>query len=207
MTMTAPAARAAARWTLRALSVALFGLVLAALAVLIVIPKVTHGSALTVLTGSMSPRLPVGSVVVERPVDPQTLKIGDIATYHQRDGDYVTHRIVAIDRSAGPISFTFQGDANRSPDPTPVPATAIHGKVWFHVPYLGSVQDALHSHGVGLITLIAGLGVFSVFEIGSGLRDQRRAKRQATPLAAPLPAAPASEADGAALNLQEAGRG
>jgi len=196
--MAPPVARAAARWTLRALSVAFFGLVLAALAILIAIPKVTHGSALTVLTGSMSPKLPVGSVVVERPVDPQTLKVGDIATYQQRDGNYVTHRIVAIDNGGGPISLTCQGDANRSPDPTPVPATAIHGKVWFHVPYLGSVQDALHSHGAGLITLIAGLGVFSVFEIASGLRDQRRARRQAT---APL------AASAAALNLQEAGRG
>ncbi|MGN6129547.1 MAG: hypothetical protein ACTHOK_04325, partial [Nocardioidaceae bacterium] len=44
----------------------------ATLVVLVVIPRATHGSALTVLTGSMTPEIPVGSVVVVRPVDPGT---------------------------------------------------------------------------------------------------------------------------------------
>ena len=43
---------------------------LSAVVVLVVLPKVIGGQALTVETGSMTPTLPVGSIVVERPADP-----------------------------------------------------------------------------------------------------------------------------------------
>jgi signal peptidase len=47
----------------------LLAVIVGALAVLTVVPRAVHGSALTVLTGSMTPTIPVGSVVVVRPVD------------------------------------------------------------------------------------------------------------------------------------------
>ena len=49
------AARAAARWVTRLVLLALALLVAAALAILVVIPRATHGTAMTVLTGSMTP--------------------------------------------------------------------------------------------------------------------------------------------------------
>ena len=98
-------------------------LVVGALTVVVVLPRATHGTALTVLTGSMTPGIPVGSVVVVRPVDPGTLKVGDIATYQVKPGkpDYITHRIRKIDTSTTPTSFIFKGDANRGADLNPVP--------------------------------------------------------------------------------------
>src|SRR4051812_26579357 len=135
---TTTRSRTTVRWTVRVLLVALLALLSFAIAVLLVLPRATHGVALTVLTGSMTPLIPVGSVVVDRPVDPGTLHIGDIATYQKTPGkaEYITHRIIAIDPSKTPTLFTFKGDANRGPDVQPVPATAIRGKVWFHVPHL-----------------------------------------------------------------------
>jgi signal peptidase len=151
----------------------------AAVAVLVVIPRATHGAALTVLTGSMTPGIPVGSVVVDRPVDPRTLEVGDIATYQKSPGvdEYITHRIVAIHPETTPITFTFKGDANRGADITPVPATAIRGQVWFHVPYIGAIRDGLQSHGTrGLVlaVVLVGLGGYSVFQVVGGVRQQRR---------------------------------
>ncbi|WP_183407173.1 signal peptidase I [Nocardioides marmorisolisilvae] len=156
---------------------ALFGLVvLGAVAVLIVLPRATHGSALTVLTGSMTPAIPVGSVVLDRPVDTRTLQVGDIATYQAKPGvaEFITHRIVRIDRSTVPASFIFKGDANRGADADPVPATAIRGRVWFHLPYLGAVRDALHgTSGLGLLAML-GLGGYSIAQFWSLLRERRR---------------------------------
>ncbi len=63
---------ALARWTLRFVLLALAGVVVAALVVLVVSPAPLTGSAMTVLTGSMTPTIPVGSVVMVRPVDPAT---------------------------------------------------------------------------------------------------------------------------------------
>jgi signal peptidase len=118
-------------------------------------------------------------VVIDRPVDPRTLKVGDIATYQKAPGvdEYITHRVAAIHTETTPITFTFKGDANRGADIDPVPATAIRGQVWFHVPYLGTVRDGLQSHGTRGLTLaavLALLGGYSVVQIAGGLRDGRR---------------------------------
>ncbi|HET9858233.1 MAG TPA: signal peptidase I, partial [Nocardioidaceae bacterium] len=101
------------------------------LGILLVLPAATHGAALTVLTGSMTPQISVGSVVLVRPVDTRTLQVGDIATYQAEPGkeEFITHRIVDIDTSTEPTSFTFKGDANKGPDIDPVPAGAIRGEV------------------------------------------------------------------------------
>jgi signal peptidase len=158
------------------LASALLLLILAAVAIVVVIPKATHGAALTVLSGSMTPDIPVGSVVVDRPVDPGTLHVGDIATYQKAPGvnEYITHRIIKIDASKTPTMFTFKGDANRGPDIAPVPATAIRGKVWFHVPYLGSFRDAIHTkRGVGAIATIL-LAIYALFQLGSWFGDRRK---------------------------------
>jgi hypothetical protein len=113
---------------------------------------------------------------VDRPVDPGTLHVGDIATYQKAPGVnvYITHRIIKIDASKSPTMFTFKGDANRGPDINAVPATAIRGKVWFHVPYLGSIRDAIHTkRGVGGIAALV-LALYALFQFGSWFGDRRR---------------------------------
>jgi signal peptidase I len=174
--MTFKSWRRIATWMIRLLLLVVLGFIVAAVAVLTVIPRATHGVALTVLTGSMTPGIPVGSVVVDRPVDPGTLHLGDIATYQKEPGkaEYITHRIVKIDASQTPTMFTFKGDANRGPDITPVPATAIRGKVWFHVPYLGAIRDSLHTKGglAGVAMLL--LAGYAFYQGTSALKDRHK---------------------------------
>ena len=65
---------------------------------LIVVPRVSGGVRSTVLSGSMRPTVPEGSVVVVRDVAADDLRVGDVITYQLRSGDptLVTHRIVGI---------------------------------------------------------------------------------------------------------------
>jgi len=88
-----------------------------------------------VLSGSMEPALPVGGVVFIKPVEPADIGPGSIIAY--RSGELlITHRVVdVIDESE--LSFITKGDANESPDLSPVPAASVVGKVIFDVPYLG----------------------------------------------------------------------
>jgi signal peptidase I len=169
-------ARATARWVTRLVLLALALLVLAALAIIIVIPRATHGTALTVLSGSMTPTIAVGSIVVVRPVDPGTLHVGDIATYQKAEGkaEFITHRVVKIDDSTSPPQFTFKGDANRGADIDPVSAKQIRGEVWFHVPYLGAIRDGLHGKGgVSLLAMLV-LGGYALSQISGAWTDRRR---------------------------------
>ena len=114
-----------------------------------VVPAVVGGHTLTVLSGSMAPRLPVGSVVVDKPADPATLRVDDIITYELGD-DLITHRIVAIKQTADGPLFTTQGDANEIADTKPVAASQIRGRLWYVVPYIGTVRGFLLSRA-GLI--------------------------------------------------------
>jgi signal peptidase I len=141
----------------------------------VVIPRATQSQAMTVLTGSMTPGIPVGSVVMVRPVDTGTLRVGDVATYQSEPGKpvYITHRILKIDSSTTPTSFIFKGDANRGADITPVSAKAIRGEVWFHVPYLGAIRDGLHGKGgVSLVAMLV-LAGYALSQVGAGMKERR----------------------------------
>jgi signal peptidase len=177
------------RWGSRVLFTAVVAGVLALIAVLLVIPRLTNGAALTVLTGSMSPDIPAGSVVVIRPADPGTLRVGDVATYQVSPGRevFITHRIVRIDDSTSPASFVFKGDANRGEDNDPVPAGAIRGEVWFHVPHLGAVRDSLQgTAGLGLLAMLL-LGGYAVAQVLSALRERRATRDEHRPSGGPDP--------------------
>jgi signal peptidase I len=179
--MTARSWRRIGAWLSGLLLVTLLGLVAVAAAVLVVIPRATHGVALTVLTGSMTPKLPVGSVVIDRSVDTRTLRVGDVATYQKAPGraEYITHRIVAINDRTTPRTFTFKGDANRGPDADPVPATAIRGKVWLDVPYLGSARDSLRGgslRGLAIAAAVLALGGYAVAQFVGAARQHRRGR-------------------------------
>ncbi|MDR3359184.1 MAG: signal peptidase I, partial [Bifidobacteriaceae bacterium] len=139
----------------RALSTGLLiGLVLLAGAVAVV-PAVTGGKALTVLSGSMEPAFSPGDLIVVAGVkNAMDLKVGDIITYMPNPGesDLITHRIIGKGASGeGEIMFTTQGDDNPAPD-EPVLAKQVRGKYLFHIPYLGYVSDWGSRHAAWAVT-------------------------------------------------------
>src|SRR5215213_3108088 len=126
--------------TLRRVVAWVLGLVLAAGTAtalgIAIFPVVTGGAALAVLSGSMSPGLPVGGMAFVRPVDAATLEPGDVITFQRQPGapELVTHRVLAVDDADGSPVFTTKGDANEDADLDPVPASAVRGKIWFGLP-------------------------------------------------------------------------
>lgn len=102
---------------------------------------------LSVQTGSMSPAIKVGDLVVTRRVLPSKIKVGDIVTFREPTGSYLvfTHRVVAIEHSAGGPLLITKGDRNDHPDPWKVHYTADAWKLETTVPYAGNVFDWIHS--------------------------------------------------------------
>jgi signal peptidase len=159
---------------------------LALLVATVAVPKVTGSTPYTVLTGSMRPGVPPGSLVVTRPVEAEDLKVGDAITYQIRSGEpeVVTHRISAVSRTlGGETLFTAQGDANPVPDDKPVKAGQIRGMVWYSLPLLGYVNSWLtgeqHIWAVGIS--VALLLAYSAFMCTAAVVESRRSKRQAAP--------------------------
>lgn len=117
----------------------IYNLLIAVLAVLlmaVLISKlVFHLEMKAVLTGSMSPDLPVGSLILISPIEYEHIRIGDDITFI-RDANLtlVTHRVISKNDTTQEI--TTQGIANNLPD-RPTSYQNVVGKVIFHLPYAG----------------------------------------------------------------------
>ncbi|WP_035743397.1 signal peptidase I, partial [Arthrobacter sp. MA-N2] len=110
-------------------------------------PRVLGYQTSTMLTGSMSPLINPGDVVVTVPVSVHDLKVGDIITYHipVEDQRVETHRIIDLAvNNQGTATVRTKGDANNGADPWT--ATLAGGQVdrqVFTIPYLGNAIRAL----------------------------------------------------------------
>jgi len=125
-----------------AVTAALVGATLVVAAVWLV-PRITGTTSLTVLTGSMDPSIPPGSLVYVRPTDPRGVEVGDIITFQAREGEaLITHRVTeVIDSPSDGLSFRTKGDANEADDPWTTSAGRVVGEVAFRVPYVGRLSQ------------------------------------------------------------------
>jgi len=179
---TAPKEKGLGHYLSVAISLAVFLIVVALAAVLIVIPKVSGSIPLTVLTSSMEPSLPPGTLIIVQPVDVTDLKIGDVATYQISSGrpGVITHRITEVNStSAGGLSFTFKGDNNADIDSKQVVPDQIQGRVWYSVPYMGFVNNTVNGENRSWIIPVLSIGLigYAGFMIASGLVGALRKKK------------------------------
>lgn len=112
------------------------------IAAFLVVARITGSGVYAILSGSMEPEYPVGSLVYVRPVAIEELRTGDVITFAIAENMTVTHRIVDIqvdERNAAVRWFTTKGDANDSADVTPVRGENVVGSPVAIIPYMGYV--------------------------------------------------------------------
>ena len=134
----------------------LLALVVLALLFFFLGPHLMGISFFTIYSGSMSPVIPVGSVIVVKPLGTSNTELGDIITFGVGTGEknMVTHRVVEVMSDGSTLSFRTAGDANEGPDNQVVSQEDIVGKVWFHVPGLGYLSSFVSTR-VGFLWLMA----------------------------------------------------
>ena len=95
-----------------------------------------------ILSGSMEPVYPVGSLVYVQRVDADRIAVGDpIAFVMNEDLVVAIHRVIGVDAAAQ--QFETKGDANDAPDAAPVHFNNLIGKPVLCIPKLGYVSDYL----------------------------------------------------------------
>ena len=177
-----------------AVSGALLVLVLELGALVIVIPALTGGTALTVLTQSMEPTLPPGTLIIIRPTALEDIKIGDVVTYQITSGQpaVVSHRVVSrsVD-TTGRTTFTTKGDNNDLPDASPVHKAQIRGTLWYSIPWLGYLNNLVGGQGRSLLVplIAAALLIYAGFMIASSVAISWKKKHRS---GAPAERAPAT---------------
>ena len=129
------------------LSWGLLLVVIALAGVVILVPAATGAVPLTILTSSMEPTLPPGTLVVSRPTSVDQIHLGSVVTYQLESGNpaLVTHRVIEVrTASDGRHAFVTKGDNNSEPDPAVVQEAQVRGAVWYSVPLLGYISTAVN---------------------------------------------------------------
>ena len=100
-------------------------------------------SYFVVYGASMEPSIPVGSVIMTKPVSASGLKVGDVIAYMPAGSIHlpVTHRIIGISGDERVRQLTTKGDANSAADPAKIVLQGGTNKVVYHVPYIGYIVD------------------------------------------------------------------
>lgn len=132
-----------------------------------------------VVSGSMNPSMPVGSVVYTQKGNP--VNIGDVITF-ERGNVKITHRVIDItDKSGKSVSslvspipgtpnpaeifYKTKGDANNSADSELVPAGKVVGKAFVNMPAIGKISSYLKTLPGFLILIVGPTLIFVGFEL------------------------------------------
>lgn len=152
---------------------------LSAVTVAVLIPRIGGATPYTILTSSMEPKYPAGTLIVTRPTPVEEIGVGTVITFQLRSGDptVVTHRVssVAYD-SEGEPEFITRGDANDGDDLEPVKPVQIRGALWYAVPKLGWVNQAMDQdqRNTAVYAVAGGLGVYALMMFGGAMRERGR---------------------------------
>lgn len=108
---------------------------------------------LVVQSGSMSPSIPVGSLIFTKPE--AEYQKGDVVTFYETGNQkyLVTHRIAETQKLEDGELFITKGDANDASDSKRIDKGGVVGKVVWALPYAGYAVSFAKTR-TGLIALI-----------------------------------------------------
>jgi signal peptidase len=132
-----------------------------------------------VYTGSMEPAIPVGSIVIIKPANPDTLKIGDIICF-KVETEYpttVTHRIIDITNEG----FKTKGDANEDPDQWIVKKENVIGKVIAIIPLIGYLGYFVRTPIGFILLILIPATILIIIEIKNIAKELKKQKAQPQP--------------------------
>lgn len=117
---------------------------------LFIIVTLTSGyfkyQALSIGSGSMSPKIEKGDVVIVKKVAKNklyTIKKGDVLVYNH-DNRIIVHRVVKIIKVKGKINFMTKGDNNNANDSWVIKENEIIGITEFRIKWIGMPTVALN---------------------------------------------------------------
>lgn len=136
------------------------------------LPKAFGYQMYTVISGSMEPALPVGSLVYVKYQEPESIEKKDIIAFYgsNESSSIITHRVVYNKKLSG--EFVTKGDANKEKDINPISYNQYMGKVVLMIPVIGGVAQTLTT-GSGKIVLFSFIGLILLLEIFGNILQKK----------------------------------
>lgn len=136
-----------------------------------VVPRALGYEIYHIVSGSMEPEIPVGSVIYVDATLPEDMAAGDIIAFW-RDDAVVAHRVVENRVIEGEL--ITKGDANEQEDVSPAAYRDVIGRVAKHYPYIGAIL-VLFATTVGKVYVVCFAACGAMLNIlGSRIRHRMR---------------------------------
>lgn len=154
----------------------------ATVAVVLVGLRLAGFRTFTVMSGSMTPEYPVGSLIYVKPVNYRDLKVGDVISYVANDDKtVVTHRIAEIEVDTSDSSvwrFRTKGDANTTADAKLVHYKNVLGTPIIVLPFIGYFAHNIQEPPGIYIALVVGTLLLAWTFLPGTLEERRKTARK-----------------------------
>lgn len=150
------------------------------LAVLLVGVRIFGIQVLTILSPSMEPKYPTGSVIYIVDVHPAELKVNDVITFQLTDNMTATHRIIELvpdEDDSSMIRFRTKGDNNDTADGSLVEFDDVVGKPVLCIPLLGYLAMLIQNPPGSYIAIGVGLAMILFVMIVDTVIDGKKSKK------------------------------
>ncbi|MBD5515734.1 MAG: signal peptidase I [Lachnospiraceae bacterium] len=114
------------------------------------VPRLSGYEIYEIVSGSMEPEIPVGSVIYVKNVQPEDIEEEDVIAFWS-GSTVIAHRVRQNKVVEG--EFVTKGDANAAEDLRAVSYSELIGRVVYHFPVAGHLM-ALYTSNVGKIYVI-----------------------------------------------------
>ncbi len=128
--------------------------VVIALSLIVVGPKAFGYDAYNITSTSMTPTIPVGSIVyVKKTLTDElpSIQADEVIAFTRGEDGIIVHRVVSNHVVEGEL--ITKGDYNEGNDILPVPYANVVGRVWKHFPLLGDLMT-IYTSTAGKINLL-----------------------------------------------------
>ena len=136
---------------------------------------------LTVLSPSMEPKYPTGSLIYLVDVDPAKLEVEDVITYRISEKTTATHRIKEIipdEDDPSIVRFRTKGDNNDDYDGSLVEFEQVEGKVIFCIPLLGHLAMYIQRPPGLYVAIGTALAIIFFVMVVDTVTDDKKSKNK-----------------------------
>jgi len=138
----------------------------------IALPFPFGGQWIMVLSGSMTPTMLVGGMVLLMPVDLTSIQAGDIIALNPPGYPdvVVAHRVIEVLEGSSQ-EFRTKGDANEEEDQYLTNGSNVVGEIRLHIPQLGYILEDLGEFGKSTAGMVLLMGLPAVLVVTGEVRN------------------------------------
>ena len=141
-------------------------------------PRLAGYQVYGILSESMEPVLPSGSIIYAKTVDPSEIQVNDIIVYPYSSASdlVVAHRVIEIQSEEE--QFVTKGDANTNEDSNPILYDAVLGKVVLCIPIIGNIFQSFQTVEGKIFIVLIFIVVFLMWIVADRLKENKKNKKK-----------------------------